>query len=380
MTIFLAFLLDAYRELNSRKLFWIILAISGLVVLRFASIGFNDTGMTMFFGLSSIEEPLLSRHSPVSSILYRGIFSHLLVGMWLSWGATILALFSTASIFPDFIRGGAVDIILAKPVSRARIFLYKYIASLLFVGMQVLFPCFLIFLALGFRLGDWEWKIFAAVPVVLLFFSYLFSICVLLGIRTRSPLAALIGTMVIWFTIFSLNASYGLTEIFRFEAELQIDREQQIIDENEEQIAAIESSAGQADAAAHSRSMDEIEDAGDEIERLEKGLARIMKWNRPLHIARTILPKTDATIDLLDRWLTTGNEINLWDIMGGTVRLDDASGDYVSGRTDQEGITRKEVQKRIREQDSAVLVIGSSLLFEAIILFFAGLIFVRRDY
>ena len=58
MTMFAAMLLDAYRELNAKKLFWITLAISGLVVLSFGSIGFDEKGMSVLFGLKHIESSI----------------------------------------------------------------------------------------------------------------------------------------------------------------------------------------------------------------------------------------------------------------------------------------------------------------------------------
>ena len=54
MTVVTALFIDAYRQLNAKKLFWITLAISGIVVAFYASIGVNDSGMTMFFGLTEI--------------------------------------------------------------------------------------------------------------------------------------------------------------------------------------------------------------------------------------------------------------------------------------------------------------------------------------
>ena len=73
----------------------------------------------------------------------------------------------------------------------------KFATSLLFVLLQVTLFCVGVFLCMGIRLGDWEWKIFAAIPVVTLFFSYLFSVNVLFGVWTRSALAALLITMML---------------------------------------------------------------------------------------------------------------------------------------------------------------------------------------
>ena len=106
MTVLGAMLLDAYRELNSKKLFWIILGLSGVVVLFYASIGFDDKGMSMFFGPKSVENEYLTKGSLMAQVLYRSIFSWFMVSIWLAWAATILALIATTTIFPDFMAGG----------------------------------------------------------------------------------------------------------------------------------------------------------------------------------------------------------------------------------------------------------------------------------
>ncbi len=48
MTQTLALLLDAYRELNAKKMFWVVLILSALVVIAFAGTGINERGITMF--------------------------------------------------------------------------------------------------------------------------------------------------------------------------------------------------------------------------------------------------------------------------------------------------------------------------------------------
>ena len=59
MTIIAAMLLDAYRALNARKLFWLTLGLSFLVVLSFGSIGFNEQGMSIYFGLKQIDSDFI---------------------------------------------------------------------------------------------------------------------------------------------------------------------------------------------------------------------------------------------------------------------------------------------------------------------------------
>ena len=50
----LALLLDAYRDLNSRRMFWIVLILSGLVAASFAAIGLTPTGFEIFRGSSHL--------------------------------------------------------------------------------------------------------------------------------------------------------------------------------------------------------------------------------------------------------------------------------------------------------------------------------------
>jgi len=105
-------------------------------------VGFEADGVNLFYGLWSIESRLLNEGSELSVLLYRAIFSSFMVTIWLAWAATILALISTASIFPDFLSGGAIDLVLSKPIGRFKLFFFKYVTSLLFVLLQVAIFCF----------------------------------------------------------------------------------------------------------------------------------------------------------------------------------------------------------------------------------------------
>ncbi len=78
MTAFLAMLLDAYRELNAKKLFWITLGLSGMVVLFFGSIGFDEQGMSMLFGIKRVDSEYINSTTPWARALYVGIITDLI--------------------------------------------------------------------------------------------------------------------------------------------------------------------------------------------------------------------------------------------------------------------------------------------------------------
>ena len=98
MTQTLAIFHDAYRSLNARKMFWMVLILSGLVVGAFAFVGINEQGLNIFFW--QFEHEFLNSDHVSPALLYKWIFVEIGISIWLSWIAAILALVSTAGIFP----------------------------------------------------------------------------------------------------------------------------------------------------------------------------------------------------------------------------------------------------------------------------------------
>ena len=351
----LALLHAAYRELNARKLFWVTLGLSLLVVAAMAALGINEKGMTLLwwqFDLAFLNTNIM----PVD-VFYKLIFSQLAVPYWLAWIATILALISTASIFPDMVSGGSIDILLSKPIGRARLFLTRYLTGLLFVLLQVSVFTIAAFLVIGFRGGAWEPWILISIPLVLLFYSYLFSICALLGTITKSTIASFLITMLFWLMVFGVNSGEQITLAGRTSLEISLGYSQE--------------------------DLKEAVDAGDPIEVTEplqmmcdddqKSLDTWKSWNLVFFSAKTFLPKTDETIDLLERILRkrTGMEI------GGPPERQE----MMFGASQQ--ISNREFGEKMQEtmdDRSMNWIIGTSLLFEFFVLVLACWYFSRRDF
>ncbi len=204
MTQTLAIFYDAYRSLHAKKMFWVVLVISLLVVAVFACIGVNEDGVKILFWQFD-NGVIKAEGDSGAEMFYREIvFRQLGINVWLSWIATILALVSTVGIFPDLVNSGSIDLLVSKPIGRLRLFLTQYVAGLLFVTLQVAIFCAACFLLIGLRAGHWEPRLFMAVPIVVCLFSYLFAFSVLVGVLTRSTLAALLLTLLLWMTTFGL--------------------------------------------------------------------------------------------------------------------------------------------------------------------------------
>ena len=103
-----ALFIDAYRELSSKKLFWLALAISLLVVGVLASFGVSPKGVTLLWW--EFENSIFNSKLISPGQYYKFVFSEFGVPYWLGWGATILALVSTGGLFPDFIASGSIEL------------------------------------------------------------------------------------------------------------------------------------------------------------------------------------------------------------------------------------------------------------------------------
>lgn len=386
MTQILALLTDSYRELNSRKLFWITMLLSGLVVGVFAAFGLNDKGISFLWW--SFDTPLLSAKTIEPRKFYIFAFANLGIPIWLTWAAMILALISTSSIFPDFIAGGAIELTLSKPISRMRLFLVKYVLGLLFVVLQVGVFTLACFLVIGVRGESWEPSLFLAVPIVTLVFSYLFGVCVLVGMMTRSTIAALLATLLFWLFLWGLNTTDGIFVLQRETSIVNLERAQKRVERQElasrrriEQLAAAGEPVPTADTLP-ANVRDELEavnaflaPARKEVTDAEESAAFWKRWTRLIVGAKTVLPKTVDTTALLDRWLLTPEDKALFSPERG--ESGDPDGKVRFGQPD------REVQKRAEEAvrgRTVFWVIGTSLGFEALVVLLAGWLFCRRDF
>ena len=375
-----ALLLDAYRDLNARKMFWVVLILNVLVIAGFGTLGIRNGRLSVL----TWELPL---DIPVPVFVYKWIFSYVIVGQWLTWAATILALISTASIFPDFMAGGTIDLYLSKPISRLRLFFMKFLTGLLFVALQVTVFTVGGLIVLRTRGGIWEPGLLLAIPIVVLFYSYLFSICVLLGVLTRSTLAALFLTIVAWFGIFGLNQTdHFLMHMDDIYADHARDAQQHITHLNQ-QIGDLEArlktaataparTATAAGTPAPALPSDTAADAR-QLARLtrERERAALVLHQQPpswmrsaqpmIFILNTLVPKTQETVSLLDRVLFT--DLVLKTALNTTPDYGPMHG------------WRGQIQRLLHGR-SIAWILGSSVAFEAVMLSVASWLFCRRDF
>lgn len=370
-----ALVVEAYRELNSRRLFWITLALSGLVVAGFAAVGVSDRGFTVLGW--EFESTLINARILPPAQFYRMLFVSLGIGVWLTWAATILALVSTAGLIPDFIASGAVELVLSKPMSRLRLFFTKYLVGLLFAALQVAVFSAACFLVIGLRGGAWSPGVFLAVPLVVVFFSYLFSLCALLGLVTRSTIAALLLTLLTWIGLSLVQTAGGLIATFATANELRLEALPEQIERMERaeraRLEAARADGTEPTAADLDAASPRLRERREDLRRAERDAAT---WRTAAGVADgllAVLPKTQQTIALLERRLVAATAVE-----DAVVATEDGA-----DIGPLKGVDQRELQRRMRqkmEARPAWWVIGTSLGFEVVVLAIAAWIFARRDF
>ena len=378
MTQVLAIFHDAYRELNAKRMFWIVLILSGVVVLAFAAIGVSNDHLTLLWW----QTPLPAFIPP--AMFYKWMFSFFGVGMWLTWVAMGLAVISTAGIIPDFISGGSVDLFLSKPISRPLLFLLKYLSGLLFVALQVLVFSLASFIVVGARAGVWDPRLFLAVPLVVCFFSYLYCVSALAGLLTRSAIAAMLLTIVFWACVSLIDRGEVILLGGKITAEAEAasnDRSYKIIDGQVRYIEQHPPATSTTRAAEQeSRRLENLRkqrqehlDAANSAKKWGHVLGYIQQGSYAVKLA---LPKVAENNDVLDRALFSPAELQEF---GGRRREEAAEMDDSGGFGRPHPEAARELQRQMQKRSTA-WTLGTSLGFEAFILMICVWIFSRRDF
>lgn len=211
---FWALIVDSFRESRDRKIFWVLVGITLLITLAMLSTGFSENSVSLLFGLFETET---SEYSPLSVMGRSRIASlvvYFIMDMFLGFVGMCLMVVATAGVFPAIMQRGTIDILLAKPLGRPRLFLYKYLASMMFVLVQAALFVGLTFLVMGLRWRVWVPGYLLSIPLLLLLFSYVYCISVLVGVTTRSTVAAILVSLGAWVLFALIPAVPALFEMF----------------------------------------------------------------------------------------------------------------------------------------------------------------------
>lgn len=142
------------------------------------------------------------------------------VQFWESWiinwiGASVALLLSTiitAFFIPNMLRKGTVDLLLAKPIARPTLLMYKYVGGLLFIFLNTILVVVGIWLVLGLRTNLWGVGFLLSIPVLMFQFAMYYAVSTLFAVLSRSPIVAILMTCLSWF-LFAIIVGQGFSWI-----------------------------------------------------------------------------------------------------------------------------------------------------------------------
>jgi hypothetical protein len=195
------------------------------------------------------------------------------------------------------------------------------------------------------------------------FFSYLFSVSSLLGVVTRSTVAALLLTLLFWFFVWAVGTTENTLLMFKTMQKRGVD------------FAAVqaEANANKQKTADKPKTLDTPEHPAEAqpADKSKTAAADDSNSSRALDIAhrvvygvKTVLPKTTETIAILERSLVQLAKLPQQPQGPQTKRMQAAQLEFVE----------------ILHGRSIAWIVGTSLGFEVFVLFWAAVFFCRRDY
>lgn len=371
MTQVLAILSQSIRELRSRSLFWVSLFMGvGIAALVMISFRFTETGWGLFWFEVNESEAFVAGSNNARDAV-RWAFAEVFVRWWVCWGAIALAVISTSSILPDFLTGGTIDMSLAKPISRLRLLWLKIIGALLFVFVQTAASIGLAYLLMGLRFGVWIHEGLWAVPLVLVQFVYLFAIATLVAVWTRSALASLLVTIVLW-TLFSL-LQFGANTI-----DEQYVGAQAQVETYDERSVNIRAMAEEEERDLYPAEEARLERIAERREEAMTPIRFIDDYLWPVGRLEFVIPKTADVQKIIASLVDAPSLVELMMRGEGGVGME-AMGDFSDDEIaamEEGAVERADAARDVNVASS----IASSMMLPVVCFALATLIFVRRDF
>lgn len=127
----------------------------------------------------------------------------------------MIAVVITAFFIPNLVRKGSLDLIIAKPIGRVRLLLYKYLGGLTFILLLSAVNFGGTWVILGLRSGHWDPRFLLAIPMLTFTFALLYSVSTLVAVFTRSAIAAIMLTLGFAFVLYMVGQVKSLADQMR---------------------------------------------------------------------------------------------------------------------------------------------------------------------
>lgn len=114
------------------------------------------------------------------------------------WVLLFIGVIVTAGFIPNMLAKGSLDLLLAKPIGRSRLLVYKYVGGLSFVVVLTLITILGFWVIIGLRSGIWTSNFLATIPILTFYFAILYAVSALTSMLTRNALVSILITILAW--------------------------------------------------------------------------------------------------------------------------------------------------------------------------------------
>lgn len=155
------------------------------------------------FEISGFMESILSDSDLLRRLVRQAIYAICV------WGigpiGLLVGIIVTADVMPRTFEPGAIDLLLSKPVSRGLVFVTKFLGACAFILISFTYLVFGLWLIFWLRLDVWAPQILAVIPLFLFSFAVIYAVSAVTGLLWRSPIVAVLVTVLIWGAAFLLG-------------------------------------------------------------------------------------------------------------------------------------------------------------------------------
>jgi ABC-type transport system involved in multi-copper enzyme maturation permease subunit len=146
-------------------------------------------------------------------------------------GASITLLVTvilTGFFIPNMLRKGSLDLIMAKPMARWELLLYKYIGGLIFMFLIAGTTIGGVWLVLAVRSGNWNPAFLLSILFVTFTFAVLYAVSTLVAVLTRSAIAAILVTSLFMVLVWAVGLGKSISDDIRSNSFREEDKSQPI--------------------------------------------------------------------------------------------------------------------------------------------------------
>jgi hypothetical protein len=163
----------------------------------------------LFFGLVPI--PIFQ--GPLADLV--DVVADKIIG---TFGAAVMMLLSviiTASFIPNMLYKGTIDLLLAKPIHRPFLLIYKFIGGLTFMFLNTVVIMAGLWIVLGLQTHVWINGLLLCIFLFTFQFAIFYAISTLLGVLTRNSIVAILTCVAAWAVLFGVGWGYRYVDARR---------------------------------------------------------------------------------------------------------------------------------------------------------------------